>query len=130
MVAYRHALSAITHGTPAFDWASLHESLGDALAVVGERPGRDDALVDAIASYREAMVEFTREDNPLLWASLQSRTGSAMTLLAERGAREAAGDAIAALTAARDVFDLEEDPEAVARIESWLARARAIHDRR
>jgi hypothetical protein len=130
VMAYRHALSAITPGTPALDRATLHELLGDALAIVGERPGKDDALGEAIASYREAMIEFTREDNPLRWAALQSRTGSALTLRAERGATEEAGDAIAALTAAREVFDLEGDAEAVARTEYWLARARVIRDRR
>jgi hypothetical protein len=130
VIAYRHALSVITHDTSALQWAVLHQWLGDALRIAGERPGGDAALRDAIAAYRQAMVEFTQEDNPYRWAALQWHTGIALTLLAERGAGEDVTEAIAALHAARDVFDLEDDMVTVARVDVWLDRARAFSERR
>jgi tetratricopeptide (TPR) repeat protein len=59
-------------------------SLGIALATLGEREGGTARLEQAVAAYRAALVETTRERVPLDWARTQMNLGTALRMLGER----------------------------------------------
>ncbi len=66
-------------------WASTQNSLGNALATLGERESGTARLEEAVVAYRVALEEWTRRRVPLNWAATQNNLGIALRML---GARE------------------------------------------
>jgi len=61
-----------------------HNSLGNALATLGERERSTARLKEAVAAYGEALKERTRERVPLDWARIQNNLATALLRLGER----------------------------------------------
>ncbi len=64
-------------------WAATQDSLGVALARLGERESGTAKLEEAVAAYREALKERTRERVPLAWAGTQNNLGIALAGLGD-----------------------------------------------
>jgi tetratricopeptide (TPR) repeat protein len=71
----------------AKDWAATQNSLGNALAKLGEPERGTARLEEAVSAYREAleaMLDYARASAPLDWAAIQMNLGNALEKLGER----------------------------------------------
>jgi tetratricopeptide (TPR) repeat protein len=74
---------ALRHRVP-LDWATTQNSLGNALATLGERERGTARLDEAVHAYQAALHERTRELTPLDWAGTQNNLGNALAALGKR----------------------------------------------
>jgi tetratricopeptide (TPR) repeat protein len=65
---YRRCLALAPRSERPLDWARTQVSLGNALAMLGERESGTARLEEAVAAYHDALQEFTRARVPLEWA--------------------------------------------------------------
>ncbi len=101
IAAYRSLLSATDRIHTPLDWARVQDSLGDALATLGERKSGTARLDEAVIAYRAALGERTRERVPLDWAMTENNLGLALETLGEReGGTARLEEAVAAYRAA------------------------------
>jgi len=96
-------------------------SLGIALATLGERESGTARLEEAVAAYRAALEERTRARVPLDWAMTQNNLGTALKTLGERESGTARLEqAVAAYRAALDEWTRERQPYAWATTQNNL----------
>ena len=81
---YRALLGRRTRERMPLDWATTQNSLGNALASLGQRERGTQRLEEAVAVYRAALQERSRERVPLQWAETQNNLGAALARLGER----------------------------------------------
>ena len=81
IAAYRAALQDRTRARVPLDWAKTQNSLGNALAILGQRERGTARLEEAVAVYRAALEERTRARVPLDWAMTQNNLGNALWTL-------------------------------------------------
>ena len=84
---YGRALKVLPRERVPLDWAATQNSLGAALAVLGERESGTALLEQAVAACREALKEWTRERVPLDWATAQNSLGGALRVLGSQTTR-------------------------------------------
>jgi tetratricopeptide (TPR) repeat protein len=87
IAAFRAALKIITRDALPAQWAGMHNNLGAALRVQGERSGGGIGLAllaEAVAAYRAALGVFTRDALPADWAMTQNNLGNALQAQGER----------------------------------------------
>jgi tetratricopeptide (TPR) repeat protein len=110
---YRRCLTLAPRPKRPLDWATTQNSLGLALAKLGERDSSTENLKDSVAAFNEALKECTRARAPLDWSAINDHLGSAFAALGDRekdiGLLEAARTAYsnALLECPRDRFPLE-----------------------
>jgi len=78
------ALTMLPRERAPLAWATVQNSLGNALATLGARDKGTARLQEAVAAYRAALSECTRERAPLQWASTQLNLAAALVRLGER----------------------------------------------
>ena len=81
---YSIALTMLPRERAPLAWATVQNSLGNALATLGARDKGTARLQEAVAAYRAALSECTRERAPLQWASTQLNLAAALVRLGER----------------------------------------------
>ena len=99
-----HALLDYPRDRAPLDWANTQKSLGNALAMLGQRGSGTGRLEEAIAAYRAALEEYPRDRVPLDWARTQTYLGFALSMLGR------VEEAVAADQRALEVLTRERDP--------------------
>jgi tetratricopeptide (TPR) repeat protein len=79
----RNALRVNLEGEPLL-WATIQNSLGSALARLGQRETGTTLLEEAIAAFGEALKKRKRELDPLGWAMTQTNLGNALAIVSQR----------------------------------------------
>ena len=84
VVRLKRIVEAPPPGMSPSGMATVQFSLGQALSVLGEQAGDNQALQKAVEAFSEALKELTRERVPLDWATTQTSLGVALETLGER----------------------------------------------
>ncbi|WP_246730368.1 caspase family protein [Nitratireductor mangrovi] len=118
----RQSLDALPAGRSR---ALAYQRIGDIELEIGTRGGRDDAALDrAITAYRQALREVDAEHDAREWADIQLNLAS--TLLQRALADidvDLVREGIAALEAARAIYNRADDPVGRARVQFSLGAA-------
>jgi tetratricopeptide (TPR) repeat protein len=124
IAAYRDALKEWTRERVPLEWATIENSLGNALSHLGERESSTARLEEAVTAYRDALKEWTRERVPLNWAMTQSNLGDTLRSLGERESGTARlGEAVAAFRDALQEYTRDRVPLRWATIQNNLGVA-------
>ncbi len=110
--AFESALSNLSREQSPLEWSTLHNSLGNILAALGQQQ-MDVALYEnAIAAFYSALEEFTQQDSPAEWATAQYNLGTATQALGrQQGDAKLLKTSVDAYTDALLVWTREQVPE-------------------
>ena len=125
--AFRTALLCNTREVSPEDWANTQNSLGNALASLGERESSAVRLEEAVEAFRATLLEYTRARVPLQWATTQNNLGNALQALGAReSGTERLEEAVAAYREALTEWRADNAPHYYGIALRNLARAEAL----
>jgi tetratricopeptide (TPR) repeat protein len=106
------------------DWATVQNSLGNALGMLGQRQRGTWMLERSITAFENALSERSRERVPLDWAATQNNLGNTLGILAQRqGDTEMLEKAIEAFERALEVRTQAQTPQDWATTQNNLGAA-------
>lgn len=125
--AHRSALLVFTREKAPEQWSKVQNNLGNALLSLGGLETGTSTLKQALVALNASLAQRSRDHSPYQWANTQVLIGVTSLTLAHRGGgRKAAGAAIQAFEAALGVYREANATQNMAKVESFLAEARAL----
>ncbi|WP_119391337.1 caspase family protein [Taklimakanibacter lacteus] len=127
IAAHRSSLLVFTREQAPQQWSKAQNNLGNALRSLGELETGTATLKQALTALKASLEERSRKQSPHQWANTQVLVGlTSLELVRRGGGRRAADQAIQAFEAALGVYREANASQNIAKVESFLAEARAL----